>query len=142
MIDETELGFMFLDSVLSPDSTLAGYAPGGVSRGFAPPGNAVPYVIMSLQSPGADSQTITGFRLLTNPLYFIRATGPASMTQQIANASTQINVLLGGKDGLRNQSIAGGFIASCIRQSPFQQDTIENGEDWVIFGGLWRLQIE
>jgi len=142
-VNEAYLGFKFLYGILAPDTTLAGYAPGGVSRGFQSPGTTTPYVVMSLQSPGADTTTNVGVvRLLANPLYLIRAVGPAALTIQIANAAAQIDVLMGGKDGLKNKPITGGFIDALYRESPFQQDTLENGEEWTMFGGLYRMQIE
>lgn len=139
---EAYLGFQFFYGLLAPDPTLAEFAPGGVWRGIAPPGTSTPYVIVSMQSPGADSLTMVGVRLLVNPLFQIKAVAPASQTSQISNAAAQIDVLLGGKDGLKNQPLANGFIAACYRESLLQSDELENGELWSNFGGLYRLTIE
>lgn len=141
-VSEAYLGFQFLYGILAPDTTLQSYAPGGVFRSEADPGTTPPFVIIGLQSPGVDTMTITAVRLLSNPLYQIRAVGPASLTQQVANAASQIDVLLGGKDGLRNQSIANGFIAACYRENVLQLDEIVNGELITSIGGLYRLIIE
>lgn len=141
-VNEAVLGFQFLNGILAPDATLQGYAPGGINRGMAPPGTTPPYVIMALQAANQDSLTLTGVRVLARPLFQVKAVGPASITAQIANAANQIDVLLGGKDGLRNQSITGGFIAACYRESVLQLDELVNGELWTNIGGLYHLQIE
>ena len=141
-VNEAFLGLQFLYGILSADATLQGYAPGGVFRSEAPPGTAMPFVIIGLQSPGVDTMTITAVRLMSNPLFQIRAVGPAAITQQVANAASQIDTLLGGKDGLRNQSIANGFIAACYRENVLELDEIINGELITSLGGFYRLQIE
>lgn len=147
-VNEAWLGFKFFYGILAPDTTLAGYAPGGVFRAMAPPeddnGNPTqtPFVVMALQSPGADSITMNAVRMLANPLFQVKAVGPANVTQQIANAAERIDVLLGGKDGLRNQTITGGFIGACYRESVLQLDELVGGELYTSLGGLWRLQIQ
>ncbi|MGH2510530.1 MAG: hypothetical protein ACRDHZ_24410 [Ktedonobacteraceae bacterium] len=142
MTNEAYLGFQLLYSLLAPDPTLQSFAPGGVFRDEADPGTATPYVIVIMQSPGADSLTMVGVRLLTNPLYQVKAVGPSSLSSQIANAAAQIDTLLGGEDGLKNQSIAGGFIAALYRESPLMVGELVNGEKWQNIGGLYRLTIE
>lgn len=141
--NEAMLGFQFLYGLLSPDAILQSLAPGGVNRDEADPGTATPFVIMSLQSPGADTATNVGVhRLLSLPLYLIKVCGPSSITTQINNAYTQIEALLGGKDGLKNQTVSGGFIPAIYRESPFVQGEEVNGEKWQNIGGLWRAEIE
>lgn len=147
-VNEAWLGFQFIYGLLSPDATLASLAPGGIYRAMAPPNDAngdplpTPFVIMSLQSPGVDSLTMNAVRLLANPLFQIKAVGPTSKTQQIANAAERIDVLLGGGQGLRNQTIAGGFIGDCHRESVMQLDELVAGELFTNIGGLYRLSIQ
>jgi len=141
-VNEAALGLQFLFGILSADSTLSGYAPGGGFRYLAPDGTATPFWIVGVQSPGQDSLTQQAVRLIANPLYLIKVSGPASEMQAIVNAASQIDVLLGGKQGLRNQSIANGFIAACWRESPHLVDELVNGVVWSQVGGLWRMQIE
>lgn len=141
-VNEAYLGFVFFRGLLTPDVTLQGYAPGGGYRAMAPSTTTPPFWVMSLQSPGVDTTTQQGVRLLCNPLFQVRVVGPEAMSAQIASGAERIDVLLGGKDGLRNQNITGGFIAACIRESVLQTDTLVNGELSTSIGGLYRLIIE
>lgn len=141
--NEAMLGFAFIYGLLAPDTTLTSLAPGGVARDEADPGSATPFVIMSLQSPGQDTTTNVGVhRLLSLPLYQIKAVGPASITSQLEQVYERIEALLGGKDGLKNQSVTGGLIAALYRESPLVMGEIVNGEKWQNIGGLYRLEIE
>lgn len=141
-VNEAWLGFQFFYGILSVDATLASLTPGGGYRAMAPPNAVTPFWIMSLQSPGADSLTMNAVRILSNPLFQIKAVGPASLTQQIANAAERIDELLGGNQGLRNQTIMGGFIGACYRESVLQLDELVAGELYTNIGGVWRLQIQ
>lgn len=141
MSTEAVLGFQFLYGLLSSDSTLASLAPGGGARDEADPGTTPPYWIQSLQSPGVDSLTLTAYRVMSMPLYLIKVCGPSAITVQISNAYAQIEALLGGRDGLKNQSVAGGYIPGIYRESPFMQPGEINGEKWQYIGGLYRMEI-
>lgn len=141
-MNEAWLGFLFIDGLLRPDATLASLAPGSGFRSMADPGTPAPYWIIALQSPGADSITMNGVRLLANPLFQAKVVGPVSMMQQIVDAAERIDALLGGKEGLRNQVVTGGFIGSCYRESPLQNDETQVGELWTNIGGLYRLSIQ
>lgn len=138
---EVMLGFQFLSSTLGGDSTLAGYAPGGVWRALAPPSSEAPYVIMAFQA-GSDIVTMNGVRLIVEATFQAKAVGPASETATIVNAAERIDVLLGGIQGMRDIAVTGGEILSCYRQSPLQVSELVAGELWESIGGLYRLQIE
>ena len=95
---EGAYGLQWLKSTLAGDSTLTGYAPGGVYRGVAPPGVLTPFVIISLQA-GIDVLTVNAYRLMSQPLYQVKAVGPASVTATIVAAASQIDALLGRSSG-------------------------------------------
>ncbi len=86
MANEAVLGLMWLNTILSNDSTLTTGAPGGIRRAMAPPDTATPFVIISVQSP-IDITSMNKFRLMTEILYQVKAVGPASATIAIAAAS-------------------------------------------------------
>lgn len=142
MNSEIMLGYQFLMSTLGSDSTLAGYAPGGVFRALAKPNAATPYVIIALQSPGNDSMTLNKVRVFTSPLFQVKAVGPASNTSAIVNAAQQIDTLLGGNQGLRNVAITGGYLYDVYRESGLEVDSLENGELWSNVGGLYRMELQ
>jgi hypothetical protein len=137
---ESMLGMQFLTGLLQGDSTLAGLAPGGVWRGDADPATATPAVIVVHQA-SKDSLTVTGVRPLVTAIYQVKVTGPANNTAGIVTAANQVDALLGGNSGLRNQSTPGGWIGSCYRDGEIIQDLLVTGEKWFVAGGMYSLQI-
>ena len=144
---ESVLAFMWLASTLGSDSTLAGYAPGGVHRTLAPPDVALPFVVMAHQA-GTDVVTMNGFRIMTEQLFQIRAVGPASMSSQIAQAAAQIDKLLGGPPGIPASgaivvnSVTEGQTLACYREQQIMLDEVVAGELWNNTGGLYRILLE
>lgn len=139
--NEIMLGYRFLMAQLAADSTLLSYAPGGVWRQFAPPGTSAPFVVLAHHT-GADVVTANGVRLMQTAQYQVRVSGPATVTESIADAADQCDALLGGRQGLRNQSVQGGLILSCFRDTPLQLDELVSGEQWTNIGGLYLLEIQ
>lgn len=147
--NEVMLGFLWLESVLSADSTLSGLAPGGVWRALAPSGTAVPFVVMVHQA-GSDVVTMNGFRVMDELLYQVKVVGLGNSRSiaTLAQAAAQIDKLLGGPPSLPASgavvvnSVTAGQVLACYRQSPFQLDELVDGELWTDLGGLYRLQIE
>jgi hypothetical protein len=130
-------GYEWLYGVLSGDSQLSGYAPGGAHRSLAPPGTVPPYVIITFQS-GPDTRTAQGVRILSQPLYQVAIIGPATGTATLVSGADRIDDLL----KLASGNVVGGYIASCYRESPIVFDELVTGERWTRIGGLYRLLIE
>lgn len=136
---ETALGYQWLYSTLSSDSTLAALAVGGCWRAMAPPTiTTYPYVVFALQS-AKDSVTMNAFRLLSEQLFQVKAVGPGSLSAAIAGAAQRIDQLLSSPS---SGSTSGGVILSSYRESPFEVNELVNGELWWNLGGLYRLLIE
>lgn len=141
---EIALGFEWLYSTLSADTTLAGFAPGGVWRALAPPGTATPFVVLVHQA-GTDAVTMNGFRMLDDLLFQVKAVGPANITATVASAAERIDILLGGPPGTPASGATAdnlGQVLACYRQSPLQLDELVSGELWTNMGGLYRMIIE
>ncbi len=138
---ESVLGLQFLATTLQGDATLASLAPGGIWRGSADPNVSTPYVVVALQS-GTDALTVQGVRPLVHLLFQVKAVGPANNTAAVASAAAQVDILLGGNQGLRNVTIPNGFIGSCYRDGTLIIDDLQAGEKWVHIGGLYRVDVE
>jgi len=136
---ETWFGFEWLYTTLSNDSTLTGYAPGGVWRGLAPPGTVTPYVVLVFQA-GVDVITANAFRIMDDLLFQVKAVGPGNESAAIVNAASRVDALIGSPP--TSGAVTGGTILSCNRQSPFQLDELVNGELWMNMGGMYRLIVE
>ena len=144
VVHEVATGYAFLYSTLQADATLATLAPGGIHRSIAPNGTPTPVIIISLQS-GIDVVTVAGVRLMTNALYQIKAVGPASDMQSIVNAASQLDIVLGGSQGIRNITVnGGGYVLSCVREIPLAYDDTQLvvGQLWTYLGGMYRIYAE
>lgn len=135
--NEVDLGFQWLNSVLANDSTLAGYAPGGVYRALAATTSDVPYVL-AIYMAGTTTTNFNGVRGFVSMLYQVKAVGPARLTGMIVNAAARIDALITTATQI---SITGGIIKSCIQETPLQLDELVAKEQWTNLGGLYRIMI-
>lgn len=134
---EVALALGWIVPTLSADTPLQGYAPGGIWRAEAPPGTAVPYVVVMHKQPQSKDEIAFGGVRVYSDLYFdVFAAGPAADGQQIANAAARIDQLL----TVPNQTaITGGTLIASYRTSPIESDVILDGSTWSNFGGEYRV---
>ena len=137
---EAMLGIQWLQSVLVGDATLAGYAPGGVWRGYVPPGTSWPYVVYNFKA-GSDVLTANAVRVMDKLLYQVIVSGPASMDSTLAAAATEIDKLL-RRPAFATTPDGLGAILAAYRETPIQKDALVNGEVWTDIGGLYRVLVE
>jgi hypothetical protein len=95
-------------------------------------------VIYGFQS-GFDTLTNNAIRLITQPLYQVRASGPVSMIDQVAIAAGYVDDLL---KRTKNTSVPGGFVADCHRESPLYIPNTIDGVQWASIGGLYRMVLQ
>jgi hypothetical protein len=139
---EAMLGIQWLENVLKNDATLAGYAPGGVWRGYVPPGTPWNYVVYNFQA-GSDVLSMNAVRLFDKLLYQVIISGPGSSDNDpiLAAGATEIDNLLKRPayavtpDGL-------GAILAAYRETPIMKDAVVNGEKWTDVGGLYRVELQ
>ena len=137
---EIMLGLQYLQSVLAGDATLAGYAPGGVWRGYVPPGTSWPYVVYNFQA-GSDVLTQNAVRVMDSLLFQVIVSGPSSMDVTLAAAATEIDKLLRRPAGTATPDGL-GYVLACYRETPVMKDDLVNGEKWSDVGGLYRILLE
>lgn len=135
---EIVISLEFFKQVLIDNADLAALLPGGIWPDSVPPDKTPPYALYGYQS-GFDTNTANGVRLLTQPLYQVRVSGPETMIDQVATASALIDDVLKVQ---RNVPVSGGFVAACYRESPLQLPNIINGVKWVSVGGLYRTVLQ
>ena len=139
MSTELDLGFSWLTSTLSGDATLAGYAPGGVSRTFAEPKTPTPYVIMSYQQ-GTDQVVFGGGRAYSDLHFQVSVVGPVSDNiQALENAAARVDALL---TVAQQTAVTGGTILASFRTQPISTDTLVDGEVWNEVGGVYCLLVK
>jgi hypothetical protein len=130
------VGLQWLIATLRGDTTLRGYAPGGVHLDVAPVDTATPFIVISFDS-GSDTTNANGVRLLTNAVYQVKASGPASQIEAVDNAASRIDDLIG-----EPKRTPDGLVIHCSRESPVQYGELVGEAKWTNFGGLHRLIIE
>lgn len=134
---EVALALGWIVPTLSDDTPLQGYAPGGVWRAEAPPGTAVPYIIVVFKQPQSkDKIAFSGVRVYSDLYFDVFAAGPAADGQQIANAAARIDTLLTVP---QQTAITGGTLMASYRTSPIQSDIILDGVVFTNFGGEYRV---
>jgi hypothetical protein len=135
--NEVDLGFQYLASTLTPDSTLLGFAPGGGYRALAATDTAVPYWI-AIYMAGTTTTNFGAVRGYVSLLYQVKAVGPANQTQNIVSAAARIDALITRSTQL---AVTGGIIKSCVQQQPLEMDEIVIKELWTNVGGLYRMMV-
>ena len=105
----------------------------------APQRATFPFVLYSVQSPGADTQGVGKARILTNPLYQIKIICKD-------NPDANINTAADAIDDLFQQvthALQDDVRISTYRQAPleFTEDTPNSSEVYYHLGGLFRFHI-
>jgi hypothetical protein len=140
MASEVAVALAWLYSTLNGDSTLTGYAPGGVWRAEAPPTTVTPFVTIIYEPSNSHDEPVFGGGRAYSDLYFdVVACGPAKMTATLASAASQIDTLLKVS---AQTAITGGTISACFRSVPLEADPLINGETWTNMGGTYRIMIK
>jgi hypothetical protein len=143
MGSEVGVALAWLYSTLKGDSTLTGYAPGGVWRGEAQPSTTPPFVVLIyLPSNSHDEVVFGGARAYSDLFFDVLACGPADaqrVAPVIVNAAARIDTLLTVST---QTAITGGTILACFRSVPLEADPLINGETWTNMGGTYRIMIK
>lgn len=111
---------------------LTDIATGGVWRGVAPEGTPTPFIVISLQG-AADRGDVSGFRLMTEAVYLVKAVGPSRDYGDIIAVADDIDEAL--------QRASGESVQFCYREQPIAIDEMVNGAKWSNIGGLYRIII-
>ena len=139
-----------LSARLTDDTALWDAATGGIHYAVVPQRTAKPtvtrgiaavpvVVVFSLQSPGADGNTLESGRSISNPLFFVRAIGEGAHFEGVRAAAERIDALLQGWRRLEDGEPR--FI--CERESEVQlpPDEREGGAIGYVMGGMYRFRV-
>ena len=144
-MNEIEVVENWIRDVLVADGTLNGIVSGRVWKYAAKQGSASPYVLYGFQA-GSDVQGLGKVRLLTRPLYFVRAVKnngfPDSTFNVVTNRIDEViaNAVRDNKtssDGLTT------YVISARRIQPISFTEKNPTSEIPIFhvGGLYRLEV-
>jgi hypothetical protein len=136
---EVALGFAWMMSVLSGDSTFVSQASGGIWRAkvpaeASPPLGSPPYCVLIYQT-GSDTMRFGG-RAYSGMLFQARMVGPALSSAALETAAARMDTLL---TLTAETAVTGGTIKSCYRSQPLQLDELVEGVEWTNIGGLYRM---
>jgi len=137
LINELTRASQFLYSQL-------GTLPGGAAiyDGVAPLNSPYPYVIVQVQSPGADMMGVGTARIWATPLFLVKAIDKTRSWSTLTALADAIETRLHGATGSTGLTATDGRILSCVRESPFSLIEESNGDMFRSLGGLFRLIIQ
>lgn len=115
---ETALSLAWIESTLSGDATLQGYAPGGILQTFPLPGTTTPYMLVKFLS-GKDFPVFGGGRAYSDMRFRVLVVGPIATQQTIASAAARIETLL---TVTAQTAVTGGIIIGSFRDQPASED--------------------
>lgn len=133
MSTEVALSLQWLESTLSGDATLQGYAPGGVFQTFALPGTATPHVVVTYQD-GNDYPVFGGSIAYSDMRFRVTARGPLSAKTAIQNAAARIKTIL---TVTSPTSVTGGTITASFPAQPVSEDEWVDSEKWNQTGNVF-----
>lgn len=120
------------------DPTIAAAGSLGVYPDLAPADGPFPRVVFGLQSPGSDAKDSQQYRLLTNPLFFVRAVGYASQFLTCMAIADAVDTLIDRASGTGPDGVT---IRMATREQPIILTQMVDNVTWKIVGGLYRLYI-
>lgn len=138
--NEIDIAYQWIQATLALDTTLSGYAPGGVWRAEAETNTTAPYVTITYQpGMGRDEIAFGGVRVYSDLYFEACAAGPASVLANIASASARIDVLL---TVAQQTAITGGILLASYRTHPVASDPLIDATRWNSNGGVYRVMIK
>lgn len=138
--NEIDIAYQWIQATLANDTTLQGYAPGGVWRAEAETNTTAPYVTITYQ-PGQNRDEIAfgGVRVYSELYFEVCAAGPAKNLPGIVNAATRIDGLLTVS---QQTAITGGTILASYRTQPVETNPLIDGVRWNSNGGVYRVMVK
>lgn len=138
--NEIDIAYQWIQATLAGDTTLQGYAPGGVWRAEAETNTPAPYVTITYQpGQGRDEIAFGAVRVYSDLYFEVCAAGPASALSNIVLAADRIDVLLTVS---QQTAITGGTILASYRTHPASSDPLIDGVRWNSNGGVYRVMIK
>lgn len=135
---ETALTLTWIESTLSNDSTLTGYAPGGILQTFALPGTTAPYMLVKFLS-GTDHQVFGGGRAYSDMRFRVEVVGPFASMSTLTSAAARIETLL---KITAPTTVTGGTIIASFRDMPVSGDEYVESQKWHSEGGEYCIMAQ
>lgn len=132
---ETAITFAWIESTLSGDTTLQGYAPGGILQTFALPGTTAPYMLVKYLS-GKDYPVFGGGRAYSDMRFRVLVVGPLGSQQTLASAAARIETLL---TVTSKTAVTGGAIIGSFRDQPASEDEWVDSAKWHVDGAEYCI---
>jgi hypothetical protein len=132
---ETAITLAWIESTLTNDQTLQGYAPGGILQTFPLPGTTTPYMIVRFLS-GKDYPVFGGGRAYSDMRFRVIVVGPIANQQTLASAAARVETLLTVTSAT---SVTGGTIIGSFRDQPASNDEWVDSGKWSVVGGEYCI---
>lgn len=138
--NEIDIAYQWMQATLANDTTLTGYAPGGVWRAEAEANTPAPYVTITYQpGRGRDEIAFGGVRPYSDLYFEVCAVGPVKALQNIVSAALRIDALLPVS---QQTAITGGMLLALYRAEPVETNPLIDGLRWNSNGGIYRVMVK
>jgi len=124
--------------------TQLGMLPGGalIYDGVAPLTSPFPYVIVQVQSPGADMMGVGTARIWATPLFLVKAIDKTRSWSTLTALADAIDNRLHGSTGNTGATSTDARILACVREQPFSLIEESEGDMFRHLGGTYRVIIQ
>jgi len=138
---ENSVAGRWIAQILKGDTGAGGAATlstGGIHRNRAPRNATYPLTIVRFQG-GSDVNALGAARRVSvNALWAVYAVIREDSVANIDVLAARIDTLLNGKMG----TASGGIVLSCVRESPLELPSLEDGIGANMLGGIYRIQAQ
>ncbi len=124
---------------LSGDAEMRALAPGGFRSEMLPDLPAGVAMLWTYQGSLPDVSAAQGVRVLTRPLYLVRAVLRTRDPNDLESAAARADALL--HRGPIMTLPSGVIVRSCVRESPYSWMERIADVQWRYLGGYYRLQL-
>jgi len=124
----------WLYSRLSGDGVLASLVGSRIFGQIAPRDAEYPLVVFQFQG-GHDVGGVNATRIMTQEVYLVKAAAKSSSFDTLKPIAARCDELLHGARGATTD----GVILACVREQPIKLVEIEDGVQYRILGGIYRI---
>ncbi len=140
--DPISPAFALVYSTLSADSTFMSYVSSVEQDMLLPAAYTKPYCVMQMQSPPIDTNSATGYRMLSRGIITVKIVGKASDGAAIRSAFAQADSLLCPNGRPRRVSDNNsGALLDIYRGGTLSYSEVVSGEKYIHLGGLYRYEV-
>ncbi len=127
----------WLYSQLSSDAFLSSLVSDRIYGQVAPRDAEYPLIVFQFQG-GHDVSGVNATRIMTQEVYVVKAAAKSTSFEILKPIAARLDELLHGARG----ATPDGVILACVREQPIKLVEIEDGVQYRLLGGIYRIYCE